>query len=177
MSALPLSSELRTLCAEESARIERVFESDGDGRAVIAKRTFLVESMVTSLWQQIGEEAKEPRKSCVVALGGFGRGWLFPYSDVDLLFLHENRDAEAAFKEPVRRFSQALWDLRLKLSPTTRTLAECERLDPNNVEFAIALLDCRFLAGDPETFARLRERVIPHLIARESQPLVERLAD
>ena len=177
MSALSLSSELRTLCAEESARIERVFEADGDGRAVIAKRTFLIESIVTSLWQQIGEDRRAPRKSSLVALGGFGRGWLFPYSDVDLLFLHENRDSEEAFKEPVRRFSQALWDLRLKLSPTTRTLAECERLDSNNVEFAIALLDCRLLAGDTETFSRLRDKVIPHLMVRESQTLVERLAD
>jgi len=177
MSALPLSSELRALCAEESAGIERAFRSDGDGRAAIAKRTLLIESMVTSLWQQIGDEATAPRKSSLVALGGFGRGWLFPYSDIDLLFLHGNRDSEETFKEPGRRFSQALWDLRLKLSPTTRTLTECERLDPNNVEFAIALLDCRFLAGDPETFARLRDKVIPQLIARESQTLVERLAD
>jgi [protein-PII] uridylyltransferase len=176
MSALP-SSELRTLCTEESARIERVFQSDGDGRAVIAKRTFLIESMVTSLWQQIGEDAKAAPKPSLLALGGFGRGWLFPYSDVDLLFLHENRDSEEAFKDPVRRFSQALWDLRLKLSPTNRTLAECERLDPNNIEFAVALLDCRFLAGDPATFARLRDKVIPHLIVRDSQALVERLAD
>jgi len=177
MSALPLSSELRTLCAEESARIEKVFQSDGDGRAVIAKRSFLIESMVTLLWQQIGEDARAPRKPSLVALGGFGRGWLFPYSDVDLLFLHENRESEEAFQDPVRRFSQALWDLRLKLSPTTRTLAECEHLDPNNVEFAVALLDCRFLAGDPAPFTRLRDKVIPHLIVRDSQALVERLAD
>jgi [protein-PII] uridylyltransferase len=176
MSALSPSSELRTLCAEESARIQQVFSSDGDGRALIAKRSFLIESIVTSLWQQIGQDGKAPRNSALVALGGFGRGWLFPHSDIDLLFLHENRDSEEAFKEPVRCFSQALWDLRLRLSPTTRTLAECDRLDPNNVEFAIALLDCRFLAGVPETFWRLRERVIPRLIMRESQTLVERLA-
>ena len=177
MSASTLSSELRTLHAEESARIEQAFLSDGDGRALIAKRTFLIESTVTSLWQQLAQEGKALRRTSLVALGGFGRGWLFPYSDIDLLFLHETRECEKAFKEPVRRFSQALWDLRLRLSPTTRTLAECERLDPNNVEFAIALLDCRFLAGDRETFSRLREQVIPRLILRESQTCVERLAE
>ncbi len=177
MSASSLSSELRTLCAEESARIEQVFLSDGDGRALIAKRTFLIESIVTSLWQQIAQEGKAPGKPSLVALGGFGRGWLFPHSDIDLLFLYENRDSEEAFKEPVRRFSQALWDLRLRLSPTSRTLSECDRLDPNNIEFAIALLDCRFLGGDQETFSRLRDKVIPRLIMRESQTLVERLAE
>jgi len=83
-----------------------------------------------------------------VATGGFGRGWLFPHSDIDLLFLHANGNSESEFKDSIRRFSQELWDLRLKLSPATRNLAECERLDPNNVEFAISLLDCRYLAGD-----------------------------
>jgi len=177
MSVTSPSSELRTLCDQESARIQRGFAADGDGRALIAKRTFLIESIVTSLWQQIAQDGNAPRKTALVALGGFGRGWLFPYSDIDLLFLHENQDSEEAFREPVRRFSQALWDLRLKLSATTRTLAECDRLDPNNVEFAIALLDCRFLAGDQETFSRLRDKGIPHLIARDSQALVERLAN
>ena len=177
MSVTSPSIELRTLCDEESARIQQGFASDGDGRSLIAKRTLLIESIVTSLWQQISQDGNAPRKTSLVALGGFGRGWLFPYSDIDLLFLHENRESEEAFKEPVRRLSQALWDLRLKLSPTTRTLAECERLDPNNVEFTLALLDCRFLAGDQPTFARLRDKVLPQLIVRESQTLLDRLAN
>ena len=54
---------------------------------------------------------------------------------IDLLFLFSDRDAEQAFKDPVRRFSQELWDLRLKLSPASRTLSECDRYDPNNTEF------------------------------------------
>jgi [protein-PII] uridylyltransferase len=177
MSVTSPSSELRALCGQESARIQQEFASDGDGRALIAKRTSLIESIVTALWQQISQDGNAAGKTSLVALGGFGRGWLFPYSDIDLLFLHENRESEEAFKEPVRRFSQALWDLRLKLSPTTRTLAECDRLDPSNVEFALALLDCRFLGGDQPTFSRLRDKVLPHLIVRESQTLVERLAN
>ena len=71
-----------------------------------------------------------PKNFALVATGGFGRGWLFPHSDIDLLFLHAGSDSESEFKDPIRRFSQELWDLRLKLSPATRNLAECERLDP-----------------------------------------------
>jgi hypothetical protein len=111
-----------------------------------------------------------------VATGGFGRGWLFPHSDIDLLFLHDGSDSESEFKDPIRRFSQELWDLRLKLSPATRNLAECERLDPNNVEFAISLLDCRYLAGDRELF-RLHEKAVPRLVARDYQSLIQNLAE
>src|SRR5208282_4417299 len=112
-----------------------------------------------------------------VALGGYGRRWLFPYSDIDILFLHAGGAMERGLKDRIARFSQQLWDLRLKLSPATRTLAECEKFDPNNVEFAISLLDCRYLAGDRELFARLRDQVIPKLVSRESRSIVQRLTD
>jgi len=113
----------------------------------------------------------------LVAIGGFGRGWLFPHSDIDLLFLHAENDGESKFRDKVRNFSQALWDLRMKLSPTTRTLAECDRFDSNNVEFTISLLDCRYLAGDHELFLKLRNKLIPKLVMRESQSLVQSLAE
>ncbi len=70
-----------------------------------------------------------------------------------------------------------MWDLKLKLSPATRTLAECERFDPNNVEFAISLLDCRYVAGDRELFSRLREKVVPRLVVRECKNLIQNLGE
>ena len=82
-----------------------------------------------------------------------------------------------AFKDPVRRFSQELWDLRLKLSPASRTLGECDRYDPNNTEFTISLLDCRYLAGDRDLFRRLHDKVIPKLVMRESKALLQGLAE
>ena len=102
---------------------------------------------------------------------------MFPYSDIDLLFLFGDREAEKAFKDPVRRFSQELWDLRLKLSPASRTLSECDRYDPNNTEFTISLLDCRYLAGDHDLFRRLHDKVIPKLVMRESKALLQGLAE
>jgi [protein-PII] uridylyltransferase len=70
-----------------------------------------------------------------------------------------------------------LWDVRLKLSPATRTLAECERFDSNNVEFAISLLDCRYLAGDQDLYTRLRDKVIPRLVGRECHNLIQNLGE
>src|ERR1700687_4701968 len=149
------TGELRDSLQEESARIQRQFEAVGDGRAAAAARTELVEQILKRLWLQlISPQEQGPRNCALVATGGFGRGWLFPYSDIDLLFLFADRDTEQTFKDPIRRLSQELWDLRLKLSPASRTLAECDRFDPDNTEFTISLLDCRFLTGDRELFAR-----------------------
>src|SRR5882762_5385693 len=173
-----LIGELRTSITEESARIVRDFASTRDGAAAVAQRTRLIEDILKRLWRDlVSAEESGPRGFALIATGGFGRGWLFPHSDIDLLFLYADRSGEETHKEAIRRFSQELWDLKLKLSPASRTLAECDRCDPNNTEFTISLLDCRYLAGDRELFARLHDRVIPKLVMRESKPLLQGLAE
>ena len=178
MAASSLISELRDSLSDESARIQREFESFGDGRAAVAQRTRLVEDILARLWRDIiSPDQTKPVNFALVATGGFGRGWLFPYSDIDLLFLFGDRLAEQAFKDPIRRFSQELWDLRLKLSPASRTLSECDRYDANNTEFTISLLDCRYLSGDHDLFRRLHDKVIPKVVMRESKALLQGLAE
>ena len=173
-----LISELRGSLADSGGRIAREFAASGDGRAAVAQRTLLIEEILKRLWREFVSSGEHlPRGFSLVATGGFGRGWLFPYSDIDLLFLFSDRAGEEAHKEQIQRLSQELWDLKLKLSPASRTLSECDRFDPNNTEFTISLLDCRFLAGDPELFARLHDKVIPKLVARESKALLQGLAE
>ncbi len=173
-----LGTELRELYAAESARIQNNFLENSDGRAAVLARTALVESIALRLWQElISPKLDGPANFALVALGGFGRRWLFPHSDVDILFLHASGEPDQALKNAIRNFSQEMWDLKLKLSPATRTLAECERFDPANVEFTISLLDCRYLAGDKRVFDRLHSSVIPKLVSRESRVIVQRLSD
>ena len=172
-----LITELRSSLADAGERIARDFAATGDGRAAIAQRTLLIEDILNRLWGEfVASDEQGPRGFALVATGGFGRGWLFPYSDIDLLFLFADRSGEQAHKEEIQRFSQELWDLKLKLSPAARTLAECDRFDPDNTEFTVSLLDCRFLTGDRQLFARLHDKVVPKLVSRESKALLQSLA-
>jgi [protein-PII] uridylyltransferase len=182
MTTVPtVRGELRDLYVRESAAIEQEFSVTGEGRTAVARRTALVDSIVQRLWNEIIVSSctspDGPKDFALVATGGFGRGWLFPHSDVDLLFLHGSSNSETEFKDPIRRFSQELWDLRLKLSPATRNISECDKLDPNNVEFAISLLDCRYLAGDRELFSKLHEKSVPRLVGRECHNLIQNLGE
>ena len=162
----------------ELARIQQVFARSWDVRASVQQRSCLVEGILQRLWLEIiSPEEHGPSGFALVALGGFGRGWLFPHSDIDILFLHASSDAEPTYRDSIRRFSQELWDLRMKVSPTTRTLSECDRFDAGNVEFTVSLLDCRYLLGDRELVNRLRDKVIPKLVMREAQSLVQSLAE
>ena len=74
-------------------------------------------------------------------------GMLFPYSDLDILFLFGNEKAEAEFRPLIGEFSRVLWDLGFRVSSAGRTIEECKRIEEDNAEFHLALLDRRFLAG------------------------------
>ena len=177
-SAASVSNVLRELYAQEFVRIRQQFEATADGSEAVRQRTILLDNIILRLWNEvISPDPQGPAGFAVVALGGYGRAHLFPYSDVDLLFLHDDSGTEQSYETAIRQFSQTLWDLRLKFSPATRTLSECDEFDFNNVEFAISLLDCRYLAGDRSTYIRLRNEVIPKLVTRESQALVQRLVE
>jgi [protein-PII] uridylyltransferase len=164
--------------AGESARIRREFQAGGNGRRAALGRAALVDAVVAGLCASfISPQLKGPEGFCLVALGGYGRRELFPHSDVDLLFLSADGRAEKSCREGVATLVRTLWDLRLRLGHSTRTLSECARLDRDNLEFNIALLDSRYLAGDPWLFARLHDDLIPHLVGRDGAELVRGCVD
>src|SRR3954468_11008917 len=177
-TAATLRTELRDLYLAETSRIQQDFTNTRDGSAAIAARTALVEQVLLRLWGEvICSGGSDPKNFVLVALGGFGRRALFPHSDVDILFLHADRSTEDALRDPIRNFSQELWDLRMKLGPTTRTLVECDQFDPQNVEFTISLLDCRYLVGDRDLFDRLHEKILPKFFVREGNYIIQQLAE
>jgi [protein-PII] uridylyltransferase len=166
----PLSSELKELYDAESSRLLRDFYAAKDGSSYLRSRSALVESIVLRFAEQFlpFHKAAVPGVA-VVALGDFGRTSLFPYSDVDLLFLFGTEQAQEKFGEGVQPFSQGMLDLQLKFNAATRTLAEYDEFDPYNPEAVLSLLDCRLLAGDRDLFSSLRDRLLPRIVTRESQ--------
>src|SRR5216684_8036143 len=174
----PLSSELRDLYGSESARFQLEFSATKDGLRFLQERSALVESIALRLWERfVSPEKGGPSNHLLVALGDFGRRSLFPYSEIDLLFLHAEEGTTEKFNESVRRFSHEMGDLPLKLNVTTKSFSEYAQFNSDNPESILSLLDCRYLAGDQELFANLRGRLIPEMMARESQVLVGHLAE
>ena len=152
------------------------FEATGSGKAAIRERSALIDSVVGELWNEVKGTGRSVDGFCIAAMGGYGRRTLFPYSDIDLLFLSERQGREEYLsKSLIAPLSQSLWDLHLRVSPTTRTLAECGKLHRDNIEFNISLLDCRYICGDEALFEKLQARVLPGMVARESQKLMQEL--
>lgn len=174
----PTALSVEEFCALSSQQIRRAFESSGDGSAVLRARSELIDKVILRFYAKaFFADLGGPERFCAIALGGYGRTELFPHSDIDLLFLGADGRALAAHREAVAFITRSLWDLRLRVGSSMRTLAECGELHRDNLEFNIALLDNRYLAGDAQLFARLRKRVIPPMVARNSQDLIRDLVD
>ena len=171
-------SALSDFYASESQKLQTHFEQTGEGITVLRERSELVDTLVIRLYSEfISADPQQPRRVCLVALGGYGRCELFPHSDIDLLFLTEDENVQTTHREGIAALMRTLWDLRMRVGNSTHTLAECGRLYRDNLEFNVSLLDLRYLAGDGDLFARLRDSVVPHLVARDRLDLVHNLVE
>ena len=183
-TSLPRGSDLtpRRLYDEQMQAIRAEFEAHPhrltSGMIAVNARAAAVDSLIFKLWAEL--LAAEPILSAgvaVIAVGGYGRRELFPHSDVDLMFLLDAHVPERAVKESIRRMSQALWDAGLRVSPMTRTLAECGKFDPENVEFTLALLDARLVAGDAALGTQLTAKTVPKVMVHDRKTCIGRLLE
>jgi [protein-PII] uridylyltransferase len=168
-------TRLRSRYQDDSAQLRQSFERTGDGSAVIRRCSQIVGTLLRTLWEQVAPGAQSD--IALVATGGFGRRELFPCSDVDVLFLCANEKVEPAYKEQIRACTQAMWDIGLRASPVTRTLKETERVHPDNLEFTVSLLDRRYLTGSRELYAKFEKELLPSVILREWDTVVQNLAE
>jgi [protein-PII] uridylyltransferase len=154
----------RADCDEYRQKIRDSFLEGAGAHATMQALCALADQSVKAALQEaLREHDAEAGEFALLALGGFGRGELFPYSDLDLLFLFANKSAEHKLQPVLSHASRSLWDLGFKVSAAARTMDECKRVDHENVEFHLAMLDRRFLAGDWTVFQQLQERVLPRL--------------
>ncbi len=128
--------------------IREQFFRTRDAAAAIASRTARVDELVRQRWQWM------PADVALLAVGGYGRRELFPYSDIDLLILTPDEKTQLAIKEPLSMFLRDLWDRGLRISQSVHTPPECNQIDAGNAELAVSLLDRRLLAGSEALFGR-----------------------
>src|ERR1035437_3985795 len=159
---------------DSASRIRRQFLASGDALTALAERSAEVDRLVM-------DAAQRPLfpgvtgSAAVLAVGGYGRRQLFPYSDIDVLLLFPSERPLVAAKEAISAFLQHLWDAGLRMSHSVRTPDECVEVHDSNTELNISLLDQRFLTGDRTLYAGLADR-LPRFIHANRDALVRNLA-
>jgi [protein-PII] uridylyltransferase len=160
--SLPPLSVLGPQADDERRRIRQQFEAGVSARDTVLALCELADNNIREIFGEVLRVHNTPPSGLsLLALGGYGRKLLFPYSDLDILFLFGNEKAELEFRPLIADFSRTLWDLGFRVSSAGRTIEECKRIEEDNAEFHLALLDRRFLAGDAELFEKLDTRVLP----------------
>lgn len=118
--------------------------------AVLKKRCESVDEALVSLWNAIGM----PKQYSLVAVGGYGRGELFPFSDVDVLILID-KEPDEINTEKLETFCGSGWDIGLEIGHSVRTPAQCVEEAGKDITVQTALVESRLLAGNSSNFKSL----------------------
>ncbi len=142
------------------------------GREIVHRWTGVVDHVVQAIYAvaraSYAERYAVLDQSCaLIAQGGYGRGELNPYSDIDLLFLCPRR-SDAFVETVTEKVLYALWDTGLTVGHAVRSLPDCVRLAGRDFKVKTALLDTRFLAGDEPLYARFVSTMEKEVLKRNA---------
>jgi len=161
-------AEIRDAYKARKGELLGTVQRDGGSRGVkglLQALSGLADDVLKALWQRAGL----PAGVALVAVGGFGRGELFPCSDVDVLLLLPDGvglDADAALKRRIEAFIGSCWDVGLEIGSSVRTVEECVAQAREDVTVQTSLLESRLITGSRKLFAGFQERsraiVDPH---------------
>ncbi len=146
------------------------------GYELARERTAVVDEFIKRALSRYGYPELEGVS--IVALGGYGREELSPYSDIDLLFLHKKGSKDLA-EEVVERLLYLLWDTKMDVGNCTRSLEECRELsmDKNDVTILSSLLDSRFICGDRALYEELENEIYGEVLPKISHDFIRRKID
>jgi len=154
---------LRHAVDDGRAEVERRFLESNDGAEAVRANTYLMDVIVQAIADtattRIYRNANPTQGEliCVAAVGGYGRGEMAPFSDLDLLFLLPYKQTPYS-EQVVEYILYLLWDLRLKVGHATRSVDECIRQARADMTIRTSLLELRYLWGAEPLYADLRAR-------------------
>ena len=159
--------------------IRRRFETAAaPGSEVVSANAFLIDQLVRTLYAFATEHVypvANPTKGeliTVAATGGYGRGDLAPYSDIDLVFLLPYKQTPRG-EQIVEFMLYILWDLGLKVGHAVRSVDECIRRARDDLTIRTGLLEARWLCGDRALFREFRDRFQSGVVASSGPAFVE----
>jgi [protein-PII] uridylyltransferase len=159
----PFVAPLKAALTAGRTEIRRRFEATGDGAAAVREQCFLVDQLIRALFDFVTlviyplPNPTSGERLAIIAVGGYGRGELAPYSDVDLLFLLPYKRTPHT-EQVIEYLLYVLWDLGLKIGQSTRSVDECLRQARSDLTIRTGLLEARYLWGEQALFNELKRR-------------------
>ena len=147
-----LSSQIgawRNALAEGRKVLKAAFLEKPDPARALDRQRVLVDEVLKTIWAETGQA----EELALIAVGGYGRGTLYPYSDVDVLVLLPDQASDAA-RARVEELVGVLWDIGLEIGHSVRTIAGCSEEARRDVTVQTTLLESRLVAGNRKLYSR-----------------------
>jgi len=123
---------------------------------LVVERSRFTDAILCKVWQL--QELHQVKSLSLCAVGGYGRGQMQPYSDIDLLILSEkplNKDLQ----NKVSLFITFLWDIKLEIGQSVRTIKDTVKLAKDDITIATNLVEARLVCGCDEAFDKLIDKI------------------
>src|SRR5438046_4330623 len=163
----------------EEHRLRLKHQAGASGREICARRAELVDVLLRYVFGGAVANTSGNGESRVplalIALGGYGRGELNPFSDIDVMVLHHQRAAKISpdLEEMVNQVLYLLWDSGFKVGHSTRSIKEAIAQANADMRTKTAMLESRFLAGDSELARKFREQFRSKCVEGHERKYVE----
>ncbi len=153
----------------ETHRLKLWHRGGAGGREICGARTAMLDALLRHLWTLARSSLSLPAQKefpplALVAIGGYGRGELNPYSDIDFMFLH---DGQVASGKPLPYLSRLidgvlypLWDIGLKIGYSVRSIDDCVKVANTDMQSKTSLIESRWIIGDEKLFKKFQRVII-----------------
>jgi len=169
---------LKTALVDGRAEIRRRFENGGSAAHAVREQSFLIDQLIRVVYDLASESIyplanpTSGEKMAIVAVGGYGRGELAPFSDIDLLFLLPYKQTPHT-EQVIEFLLYLLWDLGLKVGQSVRTVTDCLRYAKSDLTIRTALLEARYVWGEQALFGELKQRFEAEIMRGTAAQFVE----
>ena len=148
--------EIRAALAASGDDLKARFEAGESVVELVHARAAVIDEQLIKLWR----EDVEASGAALVAVGGYGRGELHPYSDVDVMVLLPDELPPGA-EDALSAFVTALWDIGLEIGHSVRTISQCFEQASKDLTVATTLMEARLLAGPAHLFDAMQKTIAP----------------
>lgn len=138
------------------------FDATKSADEVVPQRAWLIDQLLRHAWTLFNFQIP----LALIAVGGYGRGELHPFSDVDILILSQD-DLNEDCQEKVQKFVTFLWDISLEVGSSVRSLQECAAIAEKDITVITNLIESRLLIGESKLFEELQRLISPDKIWKD----------
>lgn len=153
----PALPALKALWKDAHAKLRSEFDAGREVNSLLYMRAAMVDRFLHGIWQHFFHDDQD---ILLAAVGGYGRGELFPHSDIDILVLLREDDDEP-YRDSISQFIMLLWDIGLTVGNSVRSLAECSTEAEADVTVTTNLSEARLLVGDYDLLETMLDNVNP----------------